>query len=121
VTEADSQDMDEGEFQYVAYIADLFKQSTREDRLHADDDEHAKQKALRLCKTNEVLAKVERAVMKRYRAMIKVTKLYRVYVEEDSFEEAKAEVEHQIQDWQDAKWEDRCHNEGEIESLEEVD
>lgn len=120
VTAADSQEMDEGEFEYVAYIADLFKESTREERLHADDDEQAQQKAVRLCKQNEVLAKVERAVKKRYRAMIKVTKLYRVFVEEDSFGEAKAEVEHQINEWADSKWEDRCYNEAEIESLEEA-
>jgi hypothetical protein len=112
--------------EYVAYYANLLagtNRSARFDVVHDQEgmswDALAEDKAARLAEEDEVLIKVEECRPRRFRAILKVTKTYRVFVEEDSFDEAKAEVEYQIREGADVTWEDRCYNEAEIVSLEE--
>jgi len=111
------------EYEYVAYFANMLAGTNRTERfvIEADEDITAEARAKELARPGEKVIEVERCKRRRFRAMLKVTKLYRLFVEEDSFDEARAEVNHQIQEWADANWEDRSENSAEIISLEEAD
>ena len=113
-------------YEYEAFLADFVNGTSRTVRLEAASEEFAQQDARAKLKDNEELVKVKRCQPRRYRAMIEVKKLYRVFLEDptvDSLDEAKAEIQHQIdQAGGDAHfdWEDRHHSECAVISLDVV-